>query len=329
MTNIFKSLIAILIFVSCQDEKEVKPFVDRQPVNVSFSVKGEIDLESENPIGGKKNDLGTLYGVAIHKKANERSTFYLGGVFNSLDKIKVDLFSDENYVIYFSALQKGTSLGLAYDRIGNDIVFTRIFSNTLKLENKFLDYNEPEFNIRANDIAAYERENSIDVTISNSLVDRFDGKVELNSLSENDTIITVQLKRVSFGLAFRGVNLDNNDTLQITLYSGPGSPFDYHLTSLNPEDYQIRTLKDNGFDIADDQEVNLYSSFELKVYDDSNSFVRNRLLILQDIIVKRNVKRTYVIDINDFGNGSEGSNSFQLDYMDDNLIDEGEFSIGG
>lgn len=330
MTNILKPLIAILIFASCQDEKEVEPPVERQPVNVSFSVGGEIDLENENPIGGRvPGDLGTVYGVAIHKKVDDRTTFYLGGVFNSLDHIQTDLFSDESYVVYFSALQRGTSLGLAYDKIGDDIVFTRLFSTILRLENEFLDYLGQGFHIQANDIATYEDENSIDVTISNSLVDRFDGKVELNNPSESDSVVTIQLRRVSFGLAFRAENLDDNDTLQITLYSGPGSPFDYHLTRSDPENYQIRTLEDNGFDITNDQVVNLHSTFELKVYDDSNSFVRNRLLTIQDIIVKRNVKRTYVVDLNDFGNGAGGRNSFQLDYIDDDLVDEGEFAIGG
>lgn len=323
-------LFALIAIGACQSKNEVEPLVNREAVNISFSLEGEIDLESESPMTGRVNgDLGIIYGVTINKKVDQTESFYLEGVFNNLENISAKLFSDESYIIYFSALQDGTGLGPAYETSGDSIVFTHLFGqNSLKLGNKFIN-NDQLFYLQSNSIAAYERNDLIDNTYSNALVDRFDGKVEVNNPSTDDSVIPIQLRRVSFGLAFRVENIDSNDTLQITLSSTPGSPFDYNLTQTNPQEYQIRTLKDNGFEISDTETVILYSSFNLKVYDDSGAFVREKLLSTQDIIGKRNVKKTYVINLNDFGEGTAGRKSVLVEYQDDNLVDEGEVFIGG
>ncbi|MEM9340079.1 MAG: hypothetical protein AAGA66_15190, partial [Bacteroidota bacterium] len=293
MKFLIKCVCLSIVLFSCNSENN-EVTVNGLPVEVSFTFDGDISYEDETPIDGRiENDLGTVFGVTINKSIDGNESFYLEGVFNSLDNMKVDLFSDESYVIYISALQNGTSLGLAQYESNGGIYFNRLFGESdLELNNQFVD-NEQFINLPSNSIASYYDENIIEDAFLHALIDRFNGKLEVISPTESDSVITIDLKRTSFGLAIRAENIDANDTLTVDLFSA-GSTISYKLFNNEAEGYQIRTVNED-FTISDDQTATFQSEFNLKIYDESNQFVRERLLSTQSVTGKRNIKRTYVI----------------------------------
>ncbi|MEL6561188.1 MAG: hypothetical protein AAFQ94_23555 [Bacteroidota bacterium] len=300
-----------------------------EAINIKFDVEGEIDLIDESPIGGGRieGDLGTVFGIQIARKVDNQEVFYREGIFNDLSKAEIELFSDESYVIYFSALQDGTSEGLAYYEDAGDTILSKAFGESRVLDNAYSDF------IRANQITeggfdTYVGPDSVFEGQSSSIIDRFNQKVEIDNPGEADSLITIDLKRASFGLAFRADSIDNNDILKIRF--GSLTAIYYQLDSTNNEGFHIITLPTiyPEFVHPDEFEQELTVNIGLDVYDENGDFERERILTIQPITVKRNVKRTYVVNVAGFIDGTNaGKSGFGINFLDDELIDEGEFQI--
>lgn len=323
-------LVALIItfFSSCNDDEDIAGDDVKEALKIKFELGGEFELLGETPIGGRtENDLGTIYGVTIWKVIDGTTFYDAEGVFNDLSKIDYEFFSDETYNVFISAVNPGTSQGLSYYENSEDTILTKAFGES-RILNQFSTFGPANnihwangFEVKINDDSTYSDD-------TRPIVDKFNGYVSMVNPSESDSVITIDMRRHSFGLAFKVTNIDNNDKLRVKFGTHNVA---YRLDSVNNESYQIRVIYDNvnhETPIADDYEEGISVTLELDIYDENGNFAREKILTTRNVSVKRNVKRTYLIDIADFlGDGNTQDSEFELRYLDEELIDEGEFQF--
>lgn len=91
------ALIATLMCVACSNEEIVPEEQEAKYVTVDLGLTGEYLKVSESPLGTRTSTTTDTYGISVWAVSGESVRLYAGGLFTSLENVKIKLLDGEKY----------------------------------------------------------------------------------------------------------------------------------------------------------------------------------------------------------------------------------------
>ena len=278
------ALIATLMCVACSNEEIAPEEQEAKYVTVDLGVTGEYLKVSESPLGTRTSTTTDTYGISVWTGSGESARFYAGGLFTSLENVKIKLLDGEKY--HFAvAIYVDDKVTL--DQSG---------------QYNYKYYSENRYSIIDNDFtyAGTGGGGGGDINeYGNFKHDSYYGELNNYTPTENGTV-EIATKRVVYGAHFIAEGLTEGN---LNIIVGEDFGYPVNLTPTNLEDNNIYTFwnyKQAWFGTYKtvDELVEYYTTVPLTISwtkDDGSVTPLGTF----NVTFKRNIKTTIVIKVAD------------------------------
>ena len=268
------ALIATLMCVACSNEEIVPEEQEAKYVTVDLGVTGEYLKVSESPLGTRTSTTTDTYGINVYAiKGDGTQQDYAGGLFTSLNNLKVKLLAGQKYRF----------------EVG-------IYVNDNVYYNDAGYYVSSGINAQICDDFSYSYGGYYFPMMGNNEYDYYYGQSAEYTPTENGTV-EIETKRTVYGAHFIAEGL-NEGTLNIHVSAVSGASYSVNLTDEKPEYYGVYCFGSPWSAWKGVNGENYYISKNLKVEwtkDDGSVTPLGTF----DVTFKRNIKTTIVIKVAD------------------------------
>lgn len=225
-SNLWASIVVLLMLslaTSCENSSALPEQPEHEYVTVSLGLNVELDCEYESLT--RAEDNRDLYGIQVYSSPisateNAQWTKYAYGLFDTSDNLAIKLIRGYEYKFVATIVKDGK------DKILYKEVF-KTYGDPFRHENSSGGYDMTLLSMSfiygqvgmGLEYRSYELGNG---HVSHANVDRYYGELEGYIPGDNDSNVTIELKRTSFGAKYKVAGeYAENGTLEILMDDAP------------------------------------------------------------------------------------------------------------